>query len=104
MLESLLRVDHDDLHAELFGEDFAQDLRLALAHQAVIHVDAGESIADRLMDERRRNGGVNAARECTEDTICRANLRLDRRNRVLRESPWRPGRLRLCNSKHEVLQ
>ena len=104
MLESLLRLHHDDLHAELFSEDFAQDLRLALPHQAVIHVNAGESITDRLMDERRRNGGVNTTRERAEDAVRWPNLRLNRRDRIFRESPWRPGRLRLRNPKHEVLQ
>ena len=48
-------------HAKRVGEDFAKKVRLALAHQAVIDVDADESIADRAMDERCSDGGVDPA-------------------------------------------
>jgi hypothetical protein len=47
----------------VFGEGLTQELRLLLAHQPVIDVDAGEAIPHSPMDERRRNRGVDAARE-----------------------------------------
>ena len=52
-------------------EGRAQELRLLLAHQAVIHVDAGEPVPDRAVDERRGDGGVHAARQGADDLAVR---------------------------------
>ena len=45
----------------------AQELRLALAHEPVVDVDAGQPVADRTMDERRRDRRVHAARQRADD-------------------------------------
>ena len=59
----LARVDHDQVHPEVALEGDPEQLRFLLAHQAVVDVDAGQPVADRAMDERRRDGRVDAARQ-----------------------------------------
>src|SRR3546814_15705797 len=45
----------------MVAEEADDLLGLAEAHQAVIDEDAGELIADRLVDQHRRDGAVDAA-------------------------------------------
>ncbi len=61
--EPLPRIDHDEIHAEIALERDPQQLRFLLAHEPVVDVDAGQPIADRPMDERRRDGRVDPARQ-----------------------------------------
>ena len=78
--EPLAGVDHDQVHAEVALERLPQELRLLLAHQAVVDVDAGQPIADRAMDERRRDGRIDAARQRADDLAVgagRARVRVD---------------------------
>ena len=49
---------------------------LARAHQAVIDEDAGQLVADRLMDQHRRHRAVDAARKAA-DHLAGANLLAD---------------------------
>ena len=58
-------------------------LRFALAQQTVIDEDAGELLADRARDQRRRDGRIDAAGERADDLVV-ADLR--------RESPRSRGR------------
>ena len=44
-----------------------QQLRLLLAHQPVVDVDAGQPVADRPVDERGRDRRVDAARQGADD-------------------------------------
>ena len=71
--EALARVDHDQLHAEVALEGDAEQLRLLLAHQPVVDVDAGQPIADRAMDERRRHRRIHAAGQGADDQPVRAD-------------------------------
>ena len=48
--EPVARVDHHQLHADPLERD-PQQLRLALAHEAVVDVDAGQLVADGPMHE-----------------------------------------------------
>ena len=41
-------------------------LRLALAHEAMVDEDAGEPVADRLMDEHRGDRRIDPAREAAD--------------------------------------
>ena len=65
--EALAGVDHDQVHAQVLLEGRPEQLRLLLAHQAVVDVDAGQPVADGAMDERRRDGRVDAARQRADD-------------------------------------
>ena len=51
-------------------------LRLALPQQAVIDEDAGELVADRLVDQDRGDGGIHAAGEAA-DHLALAHLGAD---------------------------
>ena len=46
-------------------------IRLILAEQSGIDKDAGEVIADRLIDQHRRYGAVNAAGQCQQNLLIR---------------------------------
>src|SRR2546428_227776 len=45
--------------------------------EAVVHEDAGEPLADRLVDQRRRDRRVDAAREPADHAVLVAHLRPD---------------------------
>ena len=64
--ESVSGVEHHQLHAQVLFERCAQQLRLALAHQAVVDVDAGELVAHGAMHQRGRHRRVDPARERTD--------------------------------------
>ena len=48
------------------AEQVDHGLGLVLAHQAVIDEDAGELVADRLMDQHGRDRGIDAAGEAAD--------------------------------------
>ena len=61
--DELLRgVDMDERDVEMAAEEADHLLRLALAHEAVIDEDAGQLVADRLVDQHRRHRQIDAAR------------------------------------------
>jgi hypothetical protein len=51
-------------------------VRLVEAHQAVVDEDAGQLLADRLMDEDGGDGGIDPARQAADDAV-EAHLLLD---------------------------
>ena len=55
-----LGVDADEVDVPL-PEGCLDLVALVLAHQAVVHEDAGELTADGLCEQRRGNGAVHAA-------------------------------------------
>ena len=57
----LARVDHDEAHPEVLLEGRPEQLRLLLAHQPVVDVDAGQAVADRAVNERRGDRRVDPA-------------------------------------------
>ena len=74
--ELLARVDRDQAHAG-GGDVVVLDLlALALAQQSVVDEDADELVADGLVHERGRDGGVDAARQAA-DHAAGADLRAD---------------------------
>ena len=77
--------------------------RLVLAHQAVVDVDAGELVADRLVDEQRGDRGVDPARERAEDALL-ADLGADALDLLLDHGRRRPGGPRAGDAVEEVLQ
>ena len=64
-------------------------LRLALPQHTVIDEYAGEPVADRLVDQERRDGGVDAAGERAEHAAL-PDLRADRFHRLGAEGVHRP--------------
>ncbi len=78
-------------------------LGLVLAQEAVVDEDARELIADGLVDEERRDGGVDAARERAEHAL-RADRGADARDLLLDDGRGCPRRRRARDLVEEVLQ
>ena len=70
----------------------------------MINVDADQAIADRAVNERCGNGGVDPAREGAEDAIGGAHLSGDGGDSVLSNAPRGPAGRRLGNVVDEVAQ
>src|SRR5690606_33134453 len=91
--ELLLGVDHEELRPAGGGAEGLLDLLgLVLAHQAVVHVHAGEAVADGALHERRGDGGVHAAGE-SADRGALAHLGADPLDLLLDDVAGGPGRL-----------
>ena len=81
----------DERDVEVALERLDDLRRLVLPHQAVVDVDAGQLVADRLVDEQRRDGGVDPAGERAEHALL-ADLRADALDLLLDHGGGRPGR------------
>ncbi len=101
--EPLLRVHNLQLYAGRGHEVLLDLLGLALAHQAVVDVHAGQLGADGLLDQRRRHGGVDAAGQ-TADGAPVADLLADGRDLLLDDVAGGPVRLQTRTPVQEVLQ
>ena len=101
--EALLRLDVHERDLEVAAERLRHLLGLVRAHEAVVDEDAGELIADRLVDEQGGDGGVDAAGERAEDAL-RADLGADPLHLLLDHGGRRPGRRRIGDPVEEVLQ
>ena len=76
---------------------------LVLAEQAVVDEDAGELVADRLVDEQRGDGAVDAAGEAAEHALA-ADARADPLDLLLDHGGGRPGGRGVGDAVEEVLQ
>ena len=65
-------VDHHQVHAKVGLEGRPQELGFLLAHEPVVDVDAGQPVAHSAVDEGRRDGRVDPARERADDPPVRA--------------------------------
>ena len=72
--EALLGVDGDERDLELVAERGDDLLALVLAHEAVVDEHARQLVADRAVDEQRRDARVDAARQAADD-LAVADLR-----------------------------
>ena len=101
--EPLLRVD--DLELDAGGGDVVllDLLGLALAQQAVVDEHARELVADRLVHDRRGDGGVDAAGQAADDVLV-ADLRADQRDLLVDDVGHRPVRLDAGDVVEEVLE
>ena len=70
-------VEQLEVRAKLFAENLDNLLRLALAEQTVVDMDADELLADRLDEQRRDDGAVDAAGQGEQDVLV-ADLRAER--------------------------
>ena len=88
--EAVDRVYIDEVRAELFAENLDNLLRLTLAEQTVVDMEADELLADRLDEQRRDDGAVDAAGQGEQDIFIadlgakRGELFFDERLRKLR--------------------
>ena len=102
--ELLLGVDDLELDAGR-GHEVALDLLgLALAHQPVVDVHAGQPVADRALHDRRRDRGVDAAGEPADRLAAVADLGADRLDLLLDDVDHRPGRPAAGDVEQEVLE
>ena len=101
--ELLAGVDHPQVDPG-DGDEVALDLLgLALAHQPVVDVDAGEPVADRPLHQRGGDGGVDAAGQRAQRAAV-ADLRADPLDLLLDDVGHRPGRLEPGDVEQEVLE
>ena len=101
--EPLLRAHVHERHVEVAAEGLDDLLRLVLAHEAVVDEHARQLVADRLVDEQRGDGGVDAAGEAADDAL-RADLGPDPLDLLLDHRGRRPARRRPGDLVEEVLQ
>ena len=101
--EALLRLDVHERDLEVAAERLDHLLGLVRAHEAVVDEDAGELVADRLVDEQRGDGRVDAAGERADHAL-RADLGADPLDLLLDHRRRRPGRRRIGDAVEEVLQ
>ncbi|MPM59468.1 hypothetical protein SDC9_106310 [bioreactor metagenome] len=59
--EAVGGVDVDQLHVEVVAEELLHPVRLVFAQQPVVHENAGQPVADGLVDQRRRDARIDAA-------------------------------------------
>ncbi|GAA3088231.1 hypothetical protein GCM10020254_36090 [Streptomyces goshikiensis] len=98
-----LGVDDLQLHAGGGDEVLLDLLGLALAHQAVVDVHAGQLGTDGLLHEGRGDRGVHAAGEAADGALV-ADLLADRRDLLLDDVAGGPGGLQAGAAVEEVLQ
>ena len=89
--EAVGGVDMDQRHVVVLAEHRDDVRRLVLAHQAVVDKDAGELVADRLVDQQGGDRGIDAARKRADDALV-ADLLADRFDRLARGRPTSSSR------------
>ena len=101
--EPVGRLDVDERHVEVLLERLDHLLGLGHPQEAVVDEDARELVADGAVDEERRDGGVDAARERADDVLV-ADLLADQLDLLLDELERRPRGRRLAGVEHEVAE
>ena len=90
LIEDFAGVGRNQTHGESVREHIHHLLGFALAHEAVVNVDAGQAVADGLINQRRRDGGVHAAGKSQQHRALVAHDFADVGNRRLRVGFHRP--------------
>ena len=67
--EALLCIDADNIHIEVFLEDFFHRIAFIFAEQAVIDKNTGELLAHSLVDKDCRHGGIHTAAHGAQDVL-----------------------------------
>ena len=104
-IETLLGIDADKVQVvRTFRAEHGLDLvALVLSEEAVIDEDARQLLADRLREQDRRHGGVDAARKRTE-CLARADLLTQSFYRRLDEGRHLPIALAQRDAAHKVFK
>jgi len=79
------------LHAHVFGECRHHLIALAQTQQSMIDEYAGQLSADRLVQQRRQHGRIDAARQPQQHPLA-AHLRADPRDAVIDDTARCPAR------------
>ena len=101
--EQVLRLHVDERDVVVVAEQRDDLLGLACAHQAVVDEDAGELVADRLVDQHRGDGGIDAAGQAA-DHPAGADLGADARDGLLAEGRHGPVARAARDVAHEVAE
>ena len=95
-------MDTDDVEAHLLiGVEHI--LKLILAQQAVIHEDAGQVLANRLVEQHGSHGAVDTARKAEDDLVV-TQLLFQACHRIVDEGIRRPVALAATDAQREVGQ
>ena len=101
--EALAGVDRDHLHVAMLGEHVHDEPAFVEAQQPVVDEDAGQPVADRLVDQRRGDARVDAAREAEDDLVV-ADLLADPRHRLVDVVAHHPVGLGAADLEDEAVQ
>ena len=101
--ELVSRVHADKVHVKQAGEGLLHQVPLVLAHQAVVHEDAGQLPADGAGEECGRNARVDAAGK-TEDDALVTDLLPQGGDGLFDEAVHFPLALAAADGKEEILQ
>lgn len=99
--ETIGGIDVQQVQIVVLAEHGDDAGRLVLAHQAVVDEDAGQLVADGLVDQQGCDGAVDAARKRADDTLV-AHLRADLLDRLLPVGRHRPVALDAGNVVNEI--
>src|SRR5207245_852252 len=83
------RLHVHELYVEMLAECLDDLFRLVLPEQSVVDEHAGQLVADGLVHEQRRNGGVDPARKRAQDALA-PDLRADPSDLLLDHRRRRP--------------
>ena len=87
----------------MLGEHVHHQPAFVEAQQAVVDEDAGEPVADRLVDQRRGDARVDAARQAEDDLVV-ADLLADPRDRLVDVVAHHPVGLRGADLEDEAVE
>src|SRR4029077_3760648 len=99
--EAVLGIDGDERDLEAVAEGADHLLALVLAHQPVVDEHARELVADRAVDEQRRDRGVDTTGETADDAAV-ADLRADARDLILDHGAGAPRPLAIADVLQEA--
>ena len=101
--EALRGVDADHADAEVRREGLHDLVALAEPQQAVVDEHAGELVADRAVQERRDDGGIDAAGQAEQHAVA-ADLLAHARDGVVDDVAGIPERVAAADVAHEPLE
>ena len=101
--EAVASVDTNEVHAESFFVNFFDGGGLIFTHEAVVHEDAGEAVADGLVDQEGGDGRIHSAGESADGTAI-ADLILDLLNGQVHEVFQLPGAFHLADIEKEIFE
>ena len=101
--EALLGIDADHAHAHVLRERLHHLVAFAQAQQAVIDEHAGQLLADRPMQQRADDGGIDAAGQAEQHVVA-PDLLAHARDRVRDDVAGVPARFAAADLAHEALE